>query len=279
MNPITHHPFEFSIGPLHVTGFGIAMVLSFVIAQVICESESSRRGHDPRPIADLVVASVVGGIVGAKVYYAILMGTSLFSRAGFVFWGGLVGGILATWVVMQFKKLPFTRISDIAAPSVAAAYAVGRTGCWAVGDDYGLPYSGPLAVEFPDGAPPSTVANLVSEFGVQFPAGTPPTDVVAVYPTQLFQVGLAFAMFALLWRWRNHKHAEGWLFGVYCALAGCERFVIEFFRAKDDRFFAGLTLAQMIALAFVAAGVLWMRARHSVGAGRPGIHATTPAAS
>ena len=42
-------------------------------------------------------------------------------------------------------------------------------------------------------------------------------------------------MFCILWRLRDHKHAEGWLFGVYCVLAGIERFIIEFFRAKDDR--------------------------------------------
>ena len=47
-------------------------------------------------------------------------------------------------------------------------------------------------------------------------------------------------MFLILWRFRDHKHREGWLFGVYCVLAGVERFVIEFFRAKDDaNFIAG----------------------------------------
>jgi phosphatidylglycerol:prolipoprotein diacylglycerol transferase len=273
MSPIIHQPFEFQLGPLSVTGFGIAMVLSFIIAQVICETESARRGHDPGPIADLVVASVVGGILGAKIYYAILTGSSIFTRSGFVFWGGLVGGILATWLVMRHKKLPFTHISDLAAPGVAAAYAVGRTGCWAVGDDYGLPYDGPLAVAFPNGAPASTVATMSAEFGVQFPAGTPPDQVVSVYPTQLLQVALALGMFGLLWRLRDHKHAEGWLFGAYCALAGTERFLVEFLRAKDDRFFAGLTLAQLIALGFVGLGFAWMQARRMPGPGQPGIHA------
>jgi phosphatidylglycerol:prolipoprotein diacylglycerol transferase len=273
VNPILHQPFEFQLGPLSVTGFGIAMVMSFIIAQVACESESARRGHDPAQIADLVVASVIGGILGAKIYYAILTGSSLFTRSGFVFWGGLAGGILATWFAMTYKKLPFTRISDLAAPGVAAAYCVGRTGCWAVGDDYGLPYDGPLAVAFPNGSPPSTAANLSSEFGVQFPAGTPLDQVVSVYPTQLFQVLLAFGMFALLWRLRDHKHAEGWLFGLYCVLAGTERFIVEFLRAKDDRFFAGLTLAQVIALGFVALGFVWMQARRTPGPGKPGVHA------
>ena len=46
------------------------------------------------------------------------------------------------------------RFFDVGGPCVAAAYAVGRTGCWAVGDDYGKPWNGFLAVTFPNGAPP-----------------------------------------------------------------------------------------------------------------------------
>jgi phosphatidylglycerol:prolipoprotein diacylglycerol transferase len=72
---------------------------------------------------------------------------------------------------------------------------------------------------------------------------------------------------------RDHKHAEGWLFGVYCVMAGTERFIVEFFRAKDDRFFGVLTLAQVIALAFIAAGAVWMQVRRDVRTGAPGIYA------
>jgi phosphatidylglycerol:prolipoprotein diacylglycerol transferase len=69
---------------------------------------------------------------------------------------------------------------------------------------------------------------------------------------------MAMAMFFIIWRLRDHKHAEGWLFGVYMVLAGVERFIVEFFRAKDDRFFGMITLAQMIALMFVLGGGAWM---------------------
>ena len=165
---------------------------------------------------------------------------------------------------------------DVGGICIAAAYAVGRTGCWAVGDDYGKPWSSRWAVMFPDGAPPSTVGNL-TEFGARFPANTPSSTVVAVHPTQIYEVVLGFIMFAVLWRLRDHKHAEGWLFGMYCVLAGIERFIIEFFRAKDDRFFGPLTVAQVIALAFVAVGATIMYLRKDVGAGKPGIYPTTAA--
>jgi phosphatidylglycerol---prolipoprotein diacylglyceryl transferase len=129
---------------------------------------------------------------------------------------------------------------------------------------------------FPDGAPPSTVRYL-TEFGWKNTAGLPETTVLAVHPTQIYEVVLGFVMFAILWRLRDHRHAEGWLFGVYCVLAGIERFIIEFFRAKDDRFIAGLTLAQMIAIGFVAFGLAWCGALWRVRPKLPGIYAPRPA--
>ncbi|MGH7719105.1 MAG: prolipoprotein diacylglyceryl transferase [Gemmatimonadaceae bacterium] len=258
-----HHPFAYDIGPLSFTGFGLAVLLAFVIAQVIAQRELARRGHDSQPVGDLVLAAVVGGLLGAKLYYVVLTGDpgNLFSRGGFVFWGGLIGGIVAVLAVIRLKKLNVWRIADVAGISIAAAYAVGRTGCWAVGDDYGRPWDSPLAVSFPEGAPPSTAANLQALFGIPIPPGTPPDTVLSVYPTQLYETVLGFAMFLILWRMRDHRHAEGWLFGAYMVLAGIERFAIEFLRAKDDRLLGVLTVAQVIGILFVIAGVIWMKAR------------------
>ncbi len=273
---IVHEPLSYQLGPLQFTGFGLAILLTFVSAQIIAQHELDRRGHDGSVIGDVVFAAVVGGLLGAKIYYAILMHdlSSLTSRAGFVFWGGLIGGILATALVMWRKKLSFPRISDVSAIALAAGYSIGRTGCWAVGDDYGKPWNGRLSTVFPHGAPPSTAGNMSRLFGVSFPPGTPDNQLIAVHPTQLYEVTLGFAMFLVLWRFRDHRHAEGWLFGMYCVLAGLERFIIEFFRAKDDRFFmGGLTMAQVIALLFAIGGAVWMYMRRDVTPAAPGIYA------
>jgi len=86
-------------------------------------------------------------------------------------------------------------------------------------------------------------------------------------------------MFGILWRLRDHKHAEGWLFGVYCVLAGIERFLVEFLRAKDDRFLVGgvLSTAQLIAIVFTLGGFAWIWWRRDVTATKPGIYAARPA--
>ena len=277
--PIVHHPFNYNIGPNPLTGFGIAMLLAFVIAQIVSERELARRGHDKdaAAVGDVLIAALVGTLVGAKLYYVAIVThdfRDVFSRGGFVFWGGFMGAVGLCALTIRYKRLSFLRFADVAGIAIAAGYSVGRTGCWAVGDDYGKPWNGPLAVAFPDGAPPSTVANLSRDFHVQFPPGTDPSQVVGVYPTQILETFLGFAMFAILWRMRDHKHAEGWLFGVWCILAGVERFIAEFFRAKDDRLhlLVGLSVAQVIALGIILTGVIVVGMRQKVGEGRGGIY-------
>jgi phosphatidylglycerol:prolipoprotein diacylglycerol transferase len=280
-SPIIHHPFNFGIGGFNLTGFGIAVLMAFLISQIISERELARRGHDREAaaVSDVLFAALIGTLVGAKLYYVVVVShqwSDMLSRGGFVFWGGFIGSVALCAMTIRYKKLPFVRFADVAGIAIAAGYAVGRTGCWAVGDDYGKPYSGFLAVAFPNGAPPSTVAEMQRTFHMNsFPVGTDPNMVLSVYPTQLLEVLLGFIMFGILWRIRDHGHAEGWLFGVWCVLAGVERFIVEFFRAKDDRFTAlmGLSSAQVIALAVMLVGFAIMRARRATGPDRPGIRA------
>jgi phosphatidylglycerol---prolipoprotein diacylglyceryl transferase len=267
MNPdgIIHHPTVFNIGPIELTGFGLAVLAAFAIAQIVCQHEFWRRGQDAEAEAmpDIVMAALVGTLIGAKTYYVVLTGdpSAFFSRGGFVFWGGFMGSVALCWATIKYKKLSFLRVADVAGIAIAAGYSVGRSGCWAVGDDYGRPWSGPFAAKFPEGAPPSTVSVMSSQFGATFPAGTPGDMVVAVHPTQLYEVVLGFVMFAVLWALRKHTNKAGWLFGVWCVLAGVERFIIEFFRAKDDQTDAGLTTAQIIALTVLTIGIALIASR------------------
>ena len=156
-HPIVHHPFAIALGPLQLTGFGIAILMCFVVGQAVAQYELRRRGHDAEPVNDMVFAGVVAGLLGAKAYYVLVLGNwnAIFDRGGFVFWGGYFLGSIAVLTVV-LKRFGIRRMMDVGGPASAAAYAVGRTGCWAVGDDYGRPWRGFLAVAFPQGAPPST---------------------------------------------------------------------------------------------------------------------------
>ena len=269
MNPITVHPFAIPIRlgsfDFEVSGFGIAVLCAFLIAHLVSERELLRRGYEfeARHVSDVLFAAVIGTLVGGKLYYVAFIThdwRTILSRGGFVFWGGFLGAVAACWATIRLRRLAFARYADVAGIAIAAGYAVGRTGCWAVGDDYGKWYRGPLAVSFPHGIPPTTVASMRDSFHASFPLWMDPSAVVGVVPTQLLEVAGGLAMFGILWHLRRHTHADGWLFGVYGVLAGVERFLVEFLRIKDDRFFA-LSVAQCIAIGIAVAGAVVMWAR------------------
>jgi phosphatidylglycerol:prolipoprotein diacylglycerol transferase len=108
--------------------------------------------------------------------------------------------------------------------------------------------------------PPSTVDVIERDFGIAVDPGLVEEfgQVVPVHPTQLYEVGMSTLIFFLLWRLRGGGRPAGWIFMLWLTLAGVERFLVEFLRAKDDRFIGFLTLAQMISLGIVVVGLVGM---------------------
>jgi phosphatidylglycerol:prolipoprotein diacylglycerol transferase len=147
---------------------------------------------------------------------------------------------------------------QVAAPALAAAYALGRVGCFLVNDDYGRPTNLPWGVKFPEGLPPSTAGNLRHLFGIPVPPGIDPSTVLTVHPTQLYEVAAMLIAFAVLWQLRRNGRPVGWLFGLYLVFAGVERFLVEIVRAKDDRFLGPFTLAQLTSVLIVVLGGILM---------------------
>ena len=251
---MTIYPFILKFGPLEITGYGIMMMVGFLMGGWLITLELKRRGLYDEYAADITVAAVVGGILGAKLWYWVLNGGSLFSRGGLVWYGGFIGGGLAVLLNGWRLKVPIRWTLHLTAPALAAAYALGRIGCFIVNDDYGHPTNLPWGVKFPQGLPPSTAQQMQETFGIAVPAGTDPSTVLAVHPTQLYEAMVMLCAFAILWRLRTSARPIGWLFGLYLVFAGVERFLIEFVRAKDDRIFGALTVAQVVSIALVLFG-------------------------
>ncbi len=238
---ITAYPLGFDIPnpfghtPIHITGFGIMMMLAFLMGGWIIDRECRRQHFASDYAGDIVMAALIGGIVGAKLWFVALHGLdTLFARGGLVWYGGFTGGLLGVVLNGWRRRVPMRWTAQLVAPALAAAYAVGRIGCYVVGDDYGIPTTLPWGVKFPEGMPATTAENLRA-FKVAIPANVSPDTVLAVHPTQLYEVGIMLVVFAVLWRWRTSTRGTGWLFGAYLVLAGIERFGLEFLRAKDDR--------------------------------------------
>jgi len=257
---MTVYPLVFHLGPFTVTGYGLMMMVAFLMAGWAIQLDLRERGRGEEYAADIVMAAVIGGLVGAKIWYVLLTGewSALLRRGGFVWYGGFLGGAAGVLLAGWLKRVTPRLTAELCAAPLALGYALGRVGCFLVNDDYGIPSSLPWAMKFPQGLPPTTVADLTS-LHVKFPPGTDPLQVVAVHPTQLYETALMFLAFVWLWRLRGHAHGTGWRFGVYLMLAGAERFLIEIVRAKDDRLLGPFTLAQLTSVLLVLVGGFLIR--------------------
>jgi phosphatidylglycerol:prolipoprotein diacylglycerol transferase len=252
------------IGPLALSPFGISMAGAFLLAYVIL-----RRGFRTLEIGDtedasaVVLAAGLGGIFGAKIYYAILYGDwrLLFDRFGLVWYGGFIGGALAVLWVIRRRNLASWRAVDAATPALAIGYAIGRVGCFLVGDDYGMPTDLPWGVKFPFGLPGATTAGFMRrEYGAQVPFDIPAETLIPVHPTQLYETvaGLLIGCLGLLLLRRGV--ATGTVSVTVISLLAVERFGVEFLRAKDDRLLGPFTLAQVLSVAVLTSiWLLWWR--------------------
>jgi phosphatidylglycerol:prolipoprotein diacylglycerol transferase len=188
---------------------------------------------------EMVFAALIGGIAGAKLWYIAENGGPLFSGTGLVFYGGLFGGAIAVLAWAKYRGELDARLPDIVAPSLAAAYAIGRIGCQLAGDgDYGKNWNGPWAMAYPNGTVPTTAT---------------------VHPTPIYEIIVMGAFTVLLWRWRD-RWRPGTLIAIYVFGAGLERFLVEFVRRNAD-VALGLTQPQLVSIVMMIGGGAWLALR------------------
>jgi phosphatidylglycerol:prolipoprotein diacylglycerol transferase len=266
------YPTLFKFGSFEITTFGLMMFLAFIVGGWVLSRQFRKYGLSEDVASTIVVAAALGGIIGAKIYYAILFRDwhLLFDRAGLVWYGGLIGGFIAcSWVVWR-NKLDYLTAADAAAPALSMGYALGRIGCFLVGDDYGSPTNAWYGIAFPKGAPPTTASEL-RRFGVPVDPSIPDYQVLKVHPTQIYESVAALVMFVILMRLNQRPHRRGLAWGLFLIMLGIERFLVEIVRAKDDRFLGPFTVAQLISVLIAVAGVIWcVRAKPAPAPARRG---------
>jgi phosphatidylglycerol---prolipoprotein diacylglyceryl transferase len=253
------------LGGEPITSFGMFMFFAFLAGGTLLRAEMERVDLPPDKAWDMLFMAVLGGVLGARIYYIFLNYPQLavdpkgliFSRGGMVWYGGFIGGVVMCLWEVHRSKLPRGRMADLVTAPLAVGYAVGRMGCFLVGDDYGRPTAGWWGIKFPQGTPATRVDLLESHFGITVDPAIVEQfgQVVPVHPTQLYEIAMSLAIFAVIWRFRAHKHAAGWLWWVWLGLAGVERFLVEFVRVKDDRFLGPLTIAQFISILLIGLAI------------------------
>lgn len=212
----------------------------------------SRRSGLPDAVVDVGIAGVIGGLLGAKLLWTFEHAGEapllqlLTSRGGMSWFGGFAGGLTAGIVFMRRARLRLLPVLAAATPGLAAGHAIGRIGCFLVGDDYGHPSTLPWAVAFPDGLPPT---------------------VVPVHPTQLYEAIPLFALAVVFTRLRAAGTSDRAVFGLYLVSAGALRFAIEFLRV-NEQVLSGLSVAHLASLAAMIAGGVLLAGRADGGRGR-----------
>jgi phosphatidylglycerol:prolipoprotein diacylglycerol transferase len=234
---------ELHLGPLTLQTFGICFAAGFLASGALI----ARRLRELRMNVDwayeIAFSALIGGLVGARLDYLLehydsqdSLLTNLFSGSGLVWFGGLLGG--AAGVLLWASRRDFLGLAllDLCAPALALGNAIGRVGCQLSGDgDYGKATSLPWGMAYPDG----TVRTLDD-----------------VHPTPVYETVTLGLVALLLWQLRDRMR-PGALFALYLVLAGLERLLVEFIR-RNDTVVLGLTEAQLISVAMMAAGITWL---------------------
>jgi len=129
-------PTLFKIGPLELGTFGLMAALGFIGAYLVFRAELKRKGLVVKLASDALVAAVVGGVVGARVNFileyrdAFVLDPAgfIWSRYGFTWYGGVLGGALAVIILLKLRKQRLGPYADAVAPALALGYIFGRAG-------------------------------------------------------------------------------------------------------------------------------------------------------
>ena len=241
------HPILFSFGPFHLYSYGLMLAIGFLAAMAFAERQAQAAKLDPQKIQTLGLVSLIAGLVGARIGY-ILLNLPFFmdqpaeifrvDHGGLVFYAGLLAGVAAGIFQIRKSKLPLWVTLDLMIPSVVLAHAFGRVGCFLNGCCYGKPSTLPWVVRFPG-------------------------DLVARYPTQLYEVAALLAIFFLLRRVGGRSTRPGTVVLIYGLAYGTWRFFVEFLRGDNPIVGGGLTVFQWwsILLVLVCGLILQFRRR------------------
>jgi len=278
-------PLPFINVDLPIFSYGVMLVLGFLLGIALARAKAKRLGIDPDVITELGLRAMIGGVVGARLFYVFenyqdywpqIYKIVYIHEGGLVFYGGMLAVVAVLAHYFTKQKLNVWQLFDIAAPSLAVGLMFGRFGCFMNGCCYGDRCSPdlPLAVRFPksyhgvtlEGKPklegsPAFLDHLHKRDHLGRRLVTEEDDwSCPVHPTQLYSSASALALFLFLNWYFPHRKRPGDVALLFFLIYPIYRFVVEWLRADNEPWFTGLTTSQNISVAmFVTALVLWVR--------------------
>lgn len=253
--------------------YGLMLAIGFYAGWFLAARRARAFGENPDVIGNLVLLSILGGVVGARILHFALYkrpGDTLWAlfrvwEGGLVFYGGLIGAGLADLLYLRLRHLNMWRFADICAPSIAIGQAFGRIGCFLNGCCFGGPATDafPFAVRFPglsvgnDGSPP--FADHAFRGWIDKATATAS---LPVHPTELYAALNLFLIAALLVAATPLRRRQGQLLGWVAILNALQRFAVELVRHDTPPGLLGLKPGQLGAIVVFLCGLailLWTR--------------------
>jgi prolipoprotein diacylglyceryl transferase len=268
---------RFRVGSVFaISPHGLFIAIGFMIGAWLFGRIAMARGIDERAINSIVLWSLIGAIVGARFFYVLAhwsefapapVETIYIWKGGISLLGGIAGATIANAINIRRFGLRFFQIADALAAPLALGVAVGRIGDLIIGDHLGKPTSWLLAWRYSGGtlAPPFTCQPGALSCFADLQNGTLQeriTDThaalvrvadnqtigqgVGVHQTALYDMLLAWVLFAILWRFTKSRRREGLATLLFAAYYGGCRLLEDFLRI--DKRFGPLTGSQWTAL-------------------------------
>ena len=282
MNPII-----LQLGPFSLTWYGLFIVGGAVLAAYVSSRLAVRAGENPDHVWNLLAWTLIGGIIGARLYHVFSspadgLGWAYYRQnpidiinfwsggfRGLGIYGGLVGGIVAVLLYCWHQKLNPLQYFDFLAPNVLLAQAVGRLGNWVNQELYGPASSAPWAFHinpaYPCQIPPDLPAtvqdcgalNLTQETLAWYASnGFHPT----FFYEALWNVAMWGVLMFVIWRF-GQKMRMGDALWLYLGVYGLGRFWVEMFR-PDAWVMGRLATAQWIAVGSILFSAAMLILRH-----------------
>ena len=239
-------PILFKLGPITIYTYGVFVFLGVIASYLVCKNQADKEGISRKIFSHIFFWALVWGFLGARVVYILVEWkwflsnplSVILSRSGFVFYGGIVSGILTLLILAKKYKINLLRVADIAGLGIPLGHALGRIGCFCYGCCYGKPTDSSWGILFP----PESPAGLLG---------------VKVIPTQLISALFLFLFFFLLLILKKHQRFDGQILLSYGIGYGIFRFIIEFYRGDLRGEIFSLSTSQFAALVVIIISIFF----------------------
>ena len=236
------YPVLFQFGNFELRSYGVIFALSLFIGVWLSTKEAERKGLDAKFIQDFALYALLGGIIGARIYFILFSEPAYFLahpweilaiwHGGIGVIGSLLGGSLVAIWYCRGTGISFWKLGDILVPGIALAQTVGQLACLLNGDSYGRPTDLPWAITYTD---PRSLAPLN----------------IPLHPIEIYEMAAYFLVFLVVWNVRKKYQADVFALLANLSAYGLARFFVEFFRGQPAIFAWGIPAAQVFAVAMM----------------------------